>query len=162
MPGPIAEYPAREISLNGQVGALVTTEELWWQVRYHEIAKRGYQHRLLCHPDWQPLWLRSRKDFFTVEDCHLVIVRVAATIFFLFSLHWRWLWTAMDAIHVRDDLLVTLRKVLGPHELRSAPLLHRASVPRAAEFNGLPCPACFQPTQDPIVWRIRRFLYPDM
>ncbi|KAF8494179.1 kinase-like domain-containing protein [Russula emetica] len=56
------------------------------------------------HPNWQPSWLKSGKDFYTVEDGEPTILRAA-----------------MDAIRVRDDLQVMLKKVLpeeGPHELR--------------------------------------------
>ena len=87
VPSPIAESPTREIALNRQLGALVPTERQWWRDRYHEIAKRGYQLRLQYHPDWQPSWLKSRKDY-TVEDGH-IIVRVAVVFFFLLSLRWR-------------------------------------------------------------------------
>jgi hypothetical protein len=68
-----------------QVGALVTTEQ-WWRDRYNEIAEHGYQLRPPCHPIWQPPWLKSGKDFYTVEDGQPTIVRVIVIVFFLLSL----------------------------------------------------------------------------
>ncbi|KAF8494172.1 hypothetical protein F5888DRAFT_1719176 [Russula emetica] len=88
---------------NRQVGTLVTTEQ-WWRDRYNEIAEHGYQLRPRYHPNWQPSWLESGKDFYTVEDGQPTIMRAA-----------------MDAIRVRDNLQVMFKKVLpeeGPHELR--------------------------------------------
>jgi hypothetical protein len=70
---------------NRQVGALVTTEQ-WWRDRYSEIAEHGYQLRPRYHPNWQPSWLKSNKDFYTVEDGQATIVRVAVIIVFLLSL----------------------------------------------------------------------------
>ena len=66
---------------NRQVGTLVTTEQ-WWRDRYNEIAAHGYQLRPRYHPNWQPSWLKSGKDFYTVEDGQPTIVRVAVIIFF--------------------------------------------------------------------------------
>ncbi|KAI0274565.1 hypothetical protein BGY98DRAFT_1098863 [Russula aff. rugulosa BPL654] len=86
-----------------QVGTLVTTEQ-WWRDRYYEIAEHGYHLRPRFHPDWQPSWLKSGKDFYTVEDGQPTIMRAT-----------------MDAIRVRDNVQVMLKKVLpeeGPHELR--------------------------------------------
>jgi len=73
---------------NRRVGALVTTEQ-WWRNRYNEIAEHGYQLRPRYHPNWQPSWLKSGKDFYTVEDGQPTIVRVVLTKRFLFSLRWR-------------------------------------------------------------------------
>ena len=67
-----------------QVGALVTTEQ-WWRDRYNEIAQHGYQLRPRYHPNWQPSWLKSGKDFYAVEDGQPTIVRVAVMAFFLSS-----------------------------------------------------------------------------
>ncbi|KAI0274583.1 hypothetical protein BGY98DRAFT_1188455 [Russula aff. rugulosa BPL654] len=72
---------------NRQVGSLFTTEQ-WWRNRYNEIAEHGYQLRPRYHPNWQPSWLKSGKDFYTVEDGQPTIMRAT-----------------MDAIR-------------GPHELR--------------------------------------------
>ena len=69
---------------NRQIGALVTTEQ-WWRDRYNEIAENGYQLRLRYHPSWQPSWLKSGKDFYTVEDGQPTIVRVAVITLFLCS-----------------------------------------------------------------------------
>ena len=67
-----------------QVGALTT--EQWWRDRCIEIAEHGYQLRPRYHPNWQPSWLKSGKDFYTVEDGQPTIVRVAVIILFLLSL----------------------------------------------------------------------------
>jgi hypothetical protein len=64
-----------------QIGGLVATEQ-WWRDRYNEIAERGYQLRPRYHPNWQPSWLKSGKDFYTVEDGQPTIVRVAVIAFF--------------------------------------------------------------------------------
>ena len=64
-----------------QVGGLVTTEQ-WWRDRYDETAEHGYQLRPRYHPNWQPSWLKSGKDFYTVEDGQPTIVRVAVIIVF--------------------------------------------------------------------------------
>ena len=64
-----------------QVGTLVTTEQ-WWRDRYYEIAEHGYHLRPRFHPDWQPSWLQSGKDFYTVEDGQPTIVRIAVIVFF--------------------------------------------------------------------------------
>jgi hypothetical protein len=70
------------IAPNRQVGTLVTTEQ-WWRYRYNEIAEHGYELRPRYHPNWQPSWLKSGKDFYTVEDGQPTIVRVAMIIFLL-------------------------------------------------------------------------------
>ncbi len=70
------------IAPNRQVGALVTTEQ-WWRDRYNEIAECGYELRPRYHPNWQPSWLTSGKDFYTVEDGQPTIVRVAVITFLL-------------------------------------------------------------------------------
>ena len=70
---------------NRQVGGLVATER-WWRDRYNEIAEHGYQLRPRYHPNWQPSWLESGKDFYTVEDGQPTIVRVDVVIFFSLQL----------------------------------------------------------------------------
>ena len=65
-----------------QIGSLVATEQ-WWRDRYNEIAEQGYHLRPRFHPNWQPSWLKSGKDFYAVEDGQPTIVRVAVMIFFL-------------------------------------------------------------------------------
>jgi hypothetical protein len=69
---------------NRQVGALVMTER-WWRDRYDEIAEHGYELRARYQPMWQPSWLKSGKDFYTVEDGQPTIVRVATIIVSLLS-----------------------------------------------------------------------------
>ncbi|KAH9166399.1 hypothetical protein EDB89DRAFT_2232929 [Lactarius sanguifluus] len=88
---------------NRQAGTLVMTER-WWGDRYNEIAERGYKLRPRYHPEWEPSWFKTGKDFYTVEDGQATILRAA-----------------MDATRVRDGRPVMLKKVLpadGPHELR--------------------------------------------
>ena len=65
---------------NRQVGGLVMTEQ-WWRDRYDEIAEHGYHLRPRYHPNWQPSWLKSGKDFYTVEDGQPTIVRVTDNLF---------------------------------------------------------------------------------
>lgn len=69
------------IAPSREVGALVPTEQ-WWRDRYNEIAEHGYKLRPRYHPNWQPSWLKSGKDFYTVEDGQATIVRVAVITFF--------------------------------------------------------------------------------
>ncbi|KAI9509446.1 kinase-like domain-containing protein [Russula earlei] len=86
-----------------QVGTLVQTEK-WWRDHYNELAEHGYRLRPRYHPDWQPSWIKSGKDFYTVEDGQPTILRAA-----------------MDATRIRDNAQVMLKKVFpaeGPHELR--------------------------------------------
>ena len=66
-------------SPNRKAGTLVTTER-WWRDRYDEIASRGYELRPRYHPQWQPSWLKSRRDFYTVEDGQPTIVRVSLVV----------------------------------------------------------------------------------
>ena len=82
---------------NRQVGTLVTTEQ-WWRDHYNEIAEHGYQLRLRYHPNWQPSWLKSGKDFYTVEDGQPTIVRVAVITFFSSQL----MLTIVTGSHGRD------------------------------------------------------------
>jgi hypothetical protein len=58
---------------NRLAGTLVMTER-WWRDRYDEIASRGYELRPRYHPRWEPSWLKSGKDFYTVEDGQPTIV----------------------------------------------------------------------------------------
>ncbi|KAI9432584.1 kinase-like domain-containing protein [Lactarius indigo] len=88
---------------NRQAGTLVMTER-WWGDRYDDIAERGYMLRPRYRPQWEPSWLKTGKDFYTVEDGQATILRAA-----------------MDATRKRDGRPVMLKKVLladGPHELR--------------------------------------------
>jgi len=59
-----------------RAGTLVMTER-WWRDRYDEIASRGYKLRPRYHPRWNPSWLKSGKDFYTVADGHPTIVCLA-------------------------------------------------------------------------------------
>jgi hypothetical protein len=103
-----------------QAGTLVMTE-YWWRDRYDEIAEHGFKLRPRYHPQWQPSWLKSGKNFYTVEDGQPTIVCVAEFIFRFSAQCRRQLRAIMDATHVRDNRPVMLKKVLpaeGPHELR--------------------------------------------
>ena len=57
-------------------GTLVMTER-WWRDRYNEIASRGYELRPRYHPHWEPSWIKSGRDFYTVEDGQPTIVRLS-------------------------------------------------------------------------------------
>ncbi|KAH9013308.1 hypothetical protein EDB85DRAFT_2098347 [Lactarius pseudohatsudake] len=86
-----------------QAGTLVMTER-WWGDCYHEIAERGYKLRPRYHPQWEPSWFKTSKDFYTVEDGQATTLRAA-----------------MDATRIQDGRPVMLMKVLAderPHELR--------------------------------------------
>lgn len=65
---------------NRQAGSLVMTEQ-WWRDRYGQLAEHGYELRPRYHPRWQPSWLKSGKDFYTVEDGQPTIVRVMVLVF---------------------------------------------------------------------------------
>ena len=56
-----------------QRGTLVKSE-LWWRDHYYDILDRGYKLRPRYHPQWEPSWIRSKKDFFSVEDGQATIV----------------------------------------------------------------------------------------
>ena len=84
MPSPVSQAPAHKVAPNNQEGALVTINQ-WWRDHYNEIAEHGYQLRPRYHPNWEPSWLKSGKDFYTVEDGQATIVRVAVMAFLFFS-----------------------------------------------------------------------------
>jgi hypothetical protein len=63
-------------------GTLVMTER-WWRDRYNDIEKQGYRLRRRYHPQWEPSWLKTGKDFYTAEDGQATIVRVVAFLTFL-------------------------------------------------------------------------------
>ncbi|KAI9512192.1 kinase-like domain-containing protein [Russula earlei] len=42
--------------------------ELWWRDHYHDIESQGYVLRPRYHPNWEPSWRKSGKDFFKAED----------------------------------------------------------------------------------------------
>ena len=63
----LTELPRREI------GDLFRTE-MWWRDHYRDLEAHGYRLRPRYHPDWQPSWKRTGKDFFDVEDGQPTIV----------------------------------------------------------------------------------------
>ena len=123
-----------------QAGTLVQTEQ-WWGERYDEIAEHGYKLRPRYHPKWQPSWLKSGKDFYTVEDGQPTIVRVATFIFRSSAQVWRQLRAAMDATRIRDNRQVMFKKVLpaeGPHELNINQLFSSPELARAPHNHCAP------------------------
>jgi hypothetical protein len=50
-----------------QIGGLFRSE-MWWRDRYRDLEAHGYRLRNRYHPDWEPSWKRSGKDFFDAED----------------------------------------------------------------------------------------------
>ncbi|KAF8265700.1 kinase-like domain-containing protein [Lactarius quietus] len=94
--------PAYNEPNDRQAGTLVMTER-WWRDRYNDIEKQGYKLRRRYHPQWEPSWPKTGKDFYNAEDGQATILRAA-----------------MDATRIRDGRPVMLKKVLpadGPHEL---------------------------------------------
>jgi hypothetical protein len=49
------------------IGTLFRSEQ-WWKDQYYDINRDGYELRPRYHPDWEPSWRQSGKDFFAVED----------------------------------------------------------------------------------------------
>ncbi|KAH8989518.1 hypothetical protein EDB86DRAFT_2942809 [Lactarius hatsudake] len=83
-------------------GTLVNSE-VWWRDHYYDFEERGYKLRPRYHPRWEPSWINSKKDFFSVEDGQPTITRAV-----------------MDAVRVRDNLPVMLKRLFpeeGPYEL---------------------------------------------
>jgi hypothetical protein len=60
---------------NRAIGTLHRSE-LWWKDQYYDLKHIGYDLRPRYHPDWEPSWIRSGNDFFSVEDGQPSIVRV--------------------------------------------------------------------------------------
>ncbi|KAI9450981.1 hypothetical protein BJY52DRAFT_134251 [Lactarius psammicola] len=86
-----------------EIGTLAPSE-VWWQDRYDDIERCGYQLRPRYRPGWMPSWRGSNKDLFSVEDGQPCLLRAA-----------------MDATRLHDRKRVVLKKVLpeeGPHELQ--------------------------------------------
>ena len=57
--------------LAGQLGRTIGTlfrNEEWWRDQYYDIYNCGYALRPRYHPMWEPSWLGTDKDFFSVED----------------------------------------------------------------------------------------------
>jgi hypothetical protein len=50
-----------------RAGTLVKTEE-WWRDHYYAIERHGYKLRPRYHPPWEPSWIKSKKNFYEVED----------------------------------------------------------------------------------------------
>ncbi|KAH9035561.1 hypothetical protein EDB85DRAFT_868892 [Lactarius pseudohatsudake] len=85
------------------MGALIMSER-WWRDRYNDIVEQGYRLRPRYHPQWEPSWLNTGKEFHTAEDGQVTLA-----------------WATMDATRIRDGCPVMLKKVIpgdGPHELR--------------------------------------------
>jgi hypothetical protein len=63
----LKEPPRREI------GGLFRSE-MWWGDRYHDFEAHGYKLRNRYHPEWEPSWKGSGRDFFDAEDGQPTIV----------------------------------------------------------------------------------------
>jgi hypothetical protein len=102
-----------------RTGTLVKSEE-WWRDNYHKIEMRGYKLRPRYHPLWEPSWIKSKKDFYSVEDGQATIVRCSYSIHLPELKEWRKTRAVMDAVRTRDDLPVILKRIFpeeGPYEL---------------------------------------------
>ena len=64
-----SEVPTR----TRRTGTLVKSEE-WWRDNYYDIERRGYKLRPRYDPLWEPSWIKSKKDFYSVEDGQASIV----------------------------------------------------------------------------------------
>jgi hypothetical protein len=74
MPGSGGETDAGPMELpRREIGGLFRSE-IWWRDRYRDFEAHGYSLRSRYHPDWQPSWKRSKKDFFDAEDGQPTIV----------------------------------------------------------------------------------------
>ncbi|KAI9451013.1 hypothetical protein BJY52DRAFT_1419337 [Lactarius psammicola] len=100
-----------------QRGTLVNSE-LWWRDRYRDIQERGYKLRPRYQPDWEPSWIKSKKDFFLVEDGQSTITRAV-----------------MDAVRERDGLPVMLKRVPESHKIMVFPLLRPFDRPQFQTFG---------------------------
>jgi hypothetical protein len=69
------EVGDHEGQVDREIGTLFDSES-WWRDQYYEIENQGYTLRPRYHPDWEPSWKKSRKDFFTVEDGQPTLVSV--------------------------------------------------------------------------------------
>jgi hypothetical protein len=58
------------------IGTLHRSEQ-WWCYQYYVLKHYGYDLRPRYHPDWEPSWRGSGKDFFTMEDGQPSIVCTA-------------------------------------------------------------------------------------
>lgn len=67
-----------------EIGDLFSSE-VWWRNRYRDIQARGYKLRSRYHPNWQPSWKVSGKDFFTAEDGLPIIVGILCSAFLVLT-----------------------------------------------------------------------------
>ncbi|KAI9446060.1 hypothetical protein H4582DRAFT_2163423, partial [Lactarius indigo] len=98
--------------------------ERWWRDHHDDIVGRGYRLRPRYHPQWEPSWLRTGKDFFSTEDGQPNVLR-----------------TVMDAIRIRDGCPVMLKKVMpmeGPRELKINQLFSSAEHSREHDNHCVP------------------------
>jgi hypothetical protein len=58
---------AHDVHNTRRIGTLAASEK-WWRDRYNDIVARGYKLRPRYDPHWEPSWIKSRKDFYLVED----------------------------------------------------------------------------------------------
>ena len=76
MPGSGVETDASLIELpRRQIGGLFRSE-MWWRDRYRDLEAHGYRLRNRYHPNWEPSWKRTGKDFFDAEDGQPTIVSI--------------------------------------------------------------------------------------
>jgi hypothetical protein len=73
---PETNVVAHDNSSTRRIGTLVKGEE-WWRDRYHDIEAQGYRLRPRYHPLWEPSWIKSGKEFYSVEDGQATIVRLS-------------------------------------------------------------------------------------
>lgn len=74
MPGSSIETGAGSTDLSHrEVGGLFDSE-VWWRDHYRDLEAHGYKLRPRYHPDWQPSWKRSGKNFLDTEDGQPTIV----------------------------------------------------------------------------------------
>ena len=66
MPGTIAS----QIHARLPTGTIVTLfrNEEWWRDQYYDIYNSGFALRPRYHPTWEPSWVATGKDVFSVED----------------------------------------------------------------------------------------------
>jgi len=105
------------------IGTLHRSEQ-WWRDQYHILRDYGYDLRPRYHPDWEPSWRGSGKDFFTVEDGQPSILRAA-----------------MDATRRLDGKHVMLKRIFpdeGSHELRIMQLFSSSEVARDRRNHCVP------------------------
>ncbi|KAI9447457.1 hypothetical protein H4582DRAFT_2136910 [Lactarius indigo] len=100
---PVPNSNERQGGLGTRERGTLVKSEVWWRDHYYDFEERGYKLRPRYHPRWEPSWIESKKDFFSVEDGQPTITRAV-----------------MDAVRVRDGLPVMLKRLFpeeGPYEL---------------------------------------------